>query len=142
MDEIGSVLVVGGGIAGIQSSLDLANSGFRVYLVEPSPIIGGKTAQLDCLLCKVCHRYFPETKNYEKMPCGVCYFQKMLGDIVQNRNIEILTWSHVNTLEKKGDNYVVNITKRPKTEDENDSIFPGLNVEEHENGTIDQEQNI
>jgi heterodisulfide reductase subunit A2 len=44
---IGAVLVVGGGIAGIQASLDLASCGFKVYLVESSPQIGGKMAQLD-----------------------------------------------------------------------------------------------
>jgi heterodisulfide reductase subunit A2 len=43
----GSVMVVGAGIAGIQASLDLANSGFLVYLVEKSPAIGGVMAQLD-----------------------------------------------------------------------------------------------
>jgi heterodisulfide reductase subunit A len=43
----GSIMVVGGGISGIQASLDLANSGFYVYLVERSPAIGGKMAQLD-----------------------------------------------------------------------------------------------
>lgn len=43
----GSVMVVGGGISGMQASLDLANSGFYVYLVERSPAIGGKMAQLD-----------------------------------------------------------------------------------------------
>jgi heterodisulfide reductase subunit A len=47
-DEIkGSVLVVGGGIAGMQSALDLANSGYYVYLLEKSPSIGGAMAQLD-----------------------------------------------------------------------------------------------
>jgi heterodisulfide reductase subunit A len=44
---VGAVLVVGGGISGIQSALDLASSGFKVYLVEKSPMIGGKMAQLD-----------------------------------------------------------------------------------------------
>ena len=43
----GSVMVVGGGVAGMQSALDIANSGFYVYLVEKSPAIGGKMAQLD-----------------------------------------------------------------------------------------------
>ncbi len=46
-DLQGSIMVVGGGISGIQASLDLANSGFYVYLVERSPAIGGKMAQLD-----------------------------------------------------------------------------------------------
>ncbi len=44
---VGAVLVIGGGISGIQSALDLADSGFKVYLVEKSPMIGGKMAQLD-----------------------------------------------------------------------------------------------
>jgi heterodisulfide reductase subunit A len=44
---VGSVLVVGGGITGMQASLDLADSGFFVYLVEKSPAIGGAMAQLD-----------------------------------------------------------------------------------------------
>lgn len=44
---VGAVLVVGGGISGIQAALDLASSGFKVYLVEKAPMIGGKMAQLD-----------------------------------------------------------------------------------------------
>ena len=46
-NDFGDVMVVGGGISGIQVSLDLADSGYRVYLVEKSPAIGGKMAQLD-----------------------------------------------------------------------------------------------
>ncbi|RLB11377.1 MAG: heterodisulfide reductase subunit A [Deltaproteobacteria bacterium] len=46
-DNFGDVLVVGGGISGIQAALDLASSGFKVYLVEKAPSIGGKMAQLD-----------------------------------------------------------------------------------------------
>ena len=45
--NFGDVMVVGGGISGIQASLDLADSGYKVYLVEKSPAIGGKMAQLD-----------------------------------------------------------------------------------------------
>jgi heterodisulfide reductase subunit A len=45
--DFGDVMVVGGGISGIQASLDLATAGFRVYLVEESPSIGGHMAQLD-----------------------------------------------------------------------------------------------
>jgi len=47
LPPIGAVLVIGGGISGVQASLDLASSGFKVYLVEKSPMIGGKMAQLD-----------------------------------------------------------------------------------------------
>ena len=45
--DFGDVMVVGGGISGIQASLDLADSGYKIYLVEKSPAIGGKMAQLD-----------------------------------------------------------------------------------------------
>jgi heterodisulfide reductase subunit A len=45
--KVGAVLVVGGGIAGMQASLDLANSGYFVYLVDRSPTIGGTMAQID-----------------------------------------------------------------------------------------------
>ncbi len=45
--RVGAVMVVGGGISGIQASLDLAEIGYKVYLVEKSPLIGGKMAQLD-----------------------------------------------------------------------------------------------
>jgi len=45
--EFGDVLIVGGGISGIQAALDLGNAGFKVYLVEKSPSIGGHMAQLD-----------------------------------------------------------------------------------------------
>ncbi|MBI4187972.1 MAG: FAD-dependent oxidoreductase, partial [Chloroflexi bacterium] len=43
----GDVMVVGGGVSGIQAALDLANTGFRVFLVEETPVLGGKMAQLD-----------------------------------------------------------------------------------------------
>jgi heterodisulfide reductase subunit A len=46
-DKVGAVMVVGGGIAGMQAALDLANSGYYVYLIEKSPSIGGGMAQLD-----------------------------------------------------------------------------------------------
>ena len=46
-NDFGDVMVVGGGISGIQASLDLATAGFKVYLVEKSPSIGGHMAQLD-----------------------------------------------------------------------------------------------
>lgn len=45
--RFGDVMIVGGGISGVQASLDLGNAGFKVYLVDSSPSIGGKMAQLD-----------------------------------------------------------------------------------------------
>ena len=46
-EAIGAILVIGGGISGIQSALDLASTGYKVYLVEKAPMIGGKMARLD-----------------------------------------------------------------------------------------------
>ena len=66
-EKVGSVLVVGGGIAGIRSALDMADSGFKVHLVESDHDIGGQLAKLTCLSCKVCHSTFPEEIDYEKL---------------------------------------------------------------------------
>ncbi len=139
-EKVGSVLVVGGGIAGIQSSLDLANGGFRVYLVESTPNIGGRMAQLDCLLCKVCHQYFPDTKSYEKMPCGICYYPHLLEDAIWNRNIEVLRQSHIRTVEKEGDNFVVGISRQSRHGDNCRSIFSGISPEESEKAVVREEK--
>jgi heterodisulfide reductase subunit A len=74
--EVGAVLVVGGGIAGIQASLDLANAGFFVYLVEKAPVIGGVMPQLD--------------KTFPTNDCSMCILSPKLLDCANHRNIEIL----------------------------------------------------
>ena len=75
-DNVGAVLVVGGGIAGIQASLDLANAGFFVYLVEKAPAIGGVMPQLD--------------KTFPTNDCSMCIISPKLVDCANHRNIEIL----------------------------------------------------
>jgi heterodisulfide reductase subunit A len=75
-DEVGAVLVVGGGIAGIQASLDLANAGFMVYLVEKAPAIGGVMPQLD--------------KTFPTNDCSMCIISPKLVDCANHRNIDIL----------------------------------------------------
>ena len=68
---VGSVMICGGGIAGIQSALDLANSGFKVYLVENSPTIGGKMAQLD--------------KTFPTGDCATCILSpKLVGNVLSS----------------------------------------------------------
>lgn len=74
-------MVVGGGIAGMQSALDLANSGFKVYLVEKSATIGGKMAQLD--------------KTFPTGDCATCIVSPKLVECTRNLNIEIITQSQV-----------------------------------------------
>ena len=71
------VLVIGAGIAGIQTSLDLAAAGARVVLVERSPSLGGKMAALD--------------KNFPTLDCSICIEAPMMSEINDNANIEVLT---------------------------------------------------
>lgn len=79
--KVGAVLVVGGGIGGIQASLDLAESGFKVYLVENQTGIGGRMAQLD--------------KTYPTNDCSTCIFSPKMLQVAQNPNIELLSYSEV-----------------------------------------------
>ncbi len=76
---VGAVMVVGGGIGGIQSSLDLAESGYRVYLVESKPSIGGVMPQLD--------------KTFPTNDCSMCILAPKLMECGRHPNIEILTLS-------------------------------------------------
>ncbi|MBU0482852.1 MAG: FAD-dependent oxidoreductase, partial [Proteobacteria bacterium] len=82
--KVGAVLVVGGGIAGIQASLDLANSGIKVYLLEKSAAIGGRMAQLD--------------KTFPTNDCAMCIVSPKLVEAGRHLNIEILTNSELLSL--------------------------------------------
>ena len=76
-----SALVIGGGIAGIQTSIDLANMGFKVYLVEKSPSIGGRMAQLD--------------KTFPTNDCSMCILAPKMIEVAQHPNVELLSYSEV-----------------------------------------------
>ena len=78
---IGAALVVGGGIAGMQASLDLADQGFKVYLVEKKSAIGGKMAQLD--------------KTFPTNDCAMCTISPKLVETGRHPNIEMLTDTEV-----------------------------------------------
>ena len=77
----GAVLVCGGGIAGIQASLDLSAAGFRVYLVEESPTIGGSMARLD--------------KTFPTGDCATCIISPKLVECMRDYNIDVLTMADV-----------------------------------------------
>jgi heterodisulfide reductase subunit A-like polyferredoxin len=79
--QVGAVMVVGGGIAGMQASLDLADAGFKVYLVEKEPAIGGHMAQLD--------------KTFPTNDCAMCTISPKLVEAGRHRNIELLTGTEV-----------------------------------------------
>ena len=99
-EPIGAVMVCGGGIAGIQSALDLANSGFKVYLVEKSPTIGGKMAQLD--------------KTFPTGDCATCIISPKLVECTRNLNIEILTQSEVEEMTGEPGDFHVKLRRRAR----------------------------
>jgi len=99
-----NVLVVGGGIAGIQASLDLANAGFKVYLVEKAPSIGGRMAQLD--------------KTFPTLDCSACILTPKMVDVAKHPSITLLTNSEVTEVKGFVGNYEVSITKKPRYVDE------------------------
>ncbi len=98
--KTGSVLVIGGGIAGMQASLDLTDAGFKVYLVEESPAIGGKMAQLD--------------KTFPTNDCSMCIMSPRLVDVAANLNIELLTTSEVVGLDGEAGNFKVSVRRKPR----------------------------
>jgi heterodisulfide reductase subunit A2 len=92
------VLVIGGGIAGVQATLDLAEAGARVVLVEKTHSLGGVMAALD--------------KNFPTLDCSICIEAPKLSEVAENGNVEILTDAEVVGLEKKGEGYVVTIRQK------------------------------
>jgi heterodisulfide reductase subunit A len=99
-EKVGSVLVVGGGVAGIQASLDLADSGFKVYLVDQSPSIGGVMAQLD--------------KTFPTNDCSMCILAPKLVTTGRHPNITLITNSEVVGLDGEAGNFEVKIRKRSR----------------------------
>jgi len=99
-----SVLVVGGGIAGIQASLDLAKAGLKVTLVEKTPSIGGKMAMLD--------------KTFPTLDCSACILTPKMTEVVRHPNIRLITYADVENVSGYVGNYEVSILKNPRFIDE------------------------
>jgi len=99
-DKIGSVMVLGAGIGGIQAALDLADSGFYVYLIEKSSSIGGKMAQLD--------------KTFPTNDCSMCIMGPKLVECGRHLNIEILTLSEVDEIKGEEGNFQVRINQKAR----------------------------
>jgi heterodisulfide reductase subunit A len=93
-------LVIGGGISGIQAALDLAEEGHKVYLVEKSPSIGGRMAQLD--------------KTFPTLDCSSCILTPKMMEVANNPNIELLTYSEVIGVDGSIGNYTVKIKKKAR----------------------------
>ena len=93
-------LVIGGGIAGIQTALDIADAGFPVDIVESKPTIGGKMAQLD--------------KTFPTLDCAACILTPKMVDVAQNENIRIFSYSEVQEIKGFVGNFDVTIKKRAR----------------------------
>ncbi len=98
--NFGDVMVVGGGISGIQAALDLACSGYKVYLVEKAPTIGGKMAQLD--------------KTFPTNDCSMCIESPKFIECNRHPNIEILTLAEVESVEGEAGDFGVTLIKKPR----------------------------
>jgi len=99
-----SILVIGGGIAGIQASIDLANMGFQVYLVERSPSIGGRMAQLD--------------KTFPTNDCAMCILAPKMNECYRHQNITVLSYSEVTDVEGELGNFEIKVLKKSRYIDE------------------------
>jgi heterodisulfide reductase subunit A-like polyferredoxin len=110
-----SVLVVGGGIAGIQAALDLANMGFKVYLLEKSPSIGGRMAQLD--------------KTFPTNDCAMCILAPKMIEANSHRNIELLTYSEIEKTSGEIGKFKVKVKRKASFVDWNKCTGCGLCVE-------------
>ncbi len=93
-------LVIGGGIAGIQTALDIADAGFPVDIVETKPTIGGKMAQLD--------------KTFPTLDCAACILTPKMVDVAQNENIRIFAYSEVTEVGGFVGNFDVTIKRRAR----------------------------
>ncbi len=99
-NAVGAVLVVGAGISGLQSALDLAEMGYKVYLVEKTPAIGGRMPMLD--------------KTFPTNDCSMCILSPKLVECGRHRNIEVLTLSEVSGLRGGPGNFTATIIRHPR----------------------------
>jgi len=97
-------LVIGGGISGISAALDLANAGFTVYMVEKSPTIGGRMAQLD--------------KTFPTMDCSSCILTPKMVSVSRHPNVKLFTYAEVKDVQGFIGNFKVKVLQKPKYVDE------------------------
>jgi len=105
MEKVGAVLVIGGGIAGIQSSIDLADSGYKVFLAESTTSIGGVMSQLD--------------KTFPTNDCAICILAPKLVLTGRHENVDILINSTLKKIEGEPGNFEVELTQKTLYLDQN-----------------------
>jgi len=110
--KIGAVTIVGGGIAGIQSALDIANSGFKVYLIEEQPSVGGNMAKLD--------------KTFPTNDCSSCMMGPKMVELANHPNIEILAYSELVDLEGEPGQFKATVRKKARMVDPEKCVGCGI----------------
>jgi len=105
-------LVIGGGIAGIRAALDIADAGIEVYLVEKSPSIGGKMAQLD--------------KTFPTLDCSLCILTPLMNEVSKHRNIKLLTNSEVVDVKGRVGSFQVKIKRKARYVDVERCVACGM----------------
>ena len=120
-----ATLIVGAGIAGIQSALEIADSGFHVYLVERDSSIGGHMAQFD--------------KTFPTLDCSACILTPKMVDVGNHPNITLLTWSEVERVDGYVGNFTVTIRKKARYVNENACTGCGICIEKCPAKVIDTE---
>ena len=121
-------LVIGGGIAGIQTALDIAEAGFPVDIVEKKPTIGGKMTQLD--------------KTFPTLDCAACILTPKMVDAAQNENITIYSYSEVQSVKGFVGNFQVSIRKKARYVDETKCTGCGLCTEKCPQKKVPNEFNL
>ena len=95
-----AALIVGGGVAGMQAALDIANQGFKVYLLEQSPSIGGRMAMID--------------KTFPTLDCSACILTPRLSETSRHPNIELLSYSEIKSISGEVGNFRVKVRRKAR----------------------------
>jgi heterodisulfide reductase subunit A-like polyferredoxin len=96
----GAVLVVGAGISGIQAALDLSSAGYRVYLIDENPAVGGRMARLD--------------KTFPTGDCATCIISPKLVECMRDLNIDVITMTDVMKIDGTAGNFKATLRRRPR----------------------------
>ena len=121
-------LVIGGGIAGIQTALDIADAGFEVDIVEKSPTIGGKMAQID--------------KTVPTLDCAACILTPKMVDAAQHEKIKIYAYSEIDSVKGFVGNFKVGIRRKARFVDENKCTGCGVCTEKCPQKKVPNEFNM
>lgn len=123
-------VIIGGGIAGIQASLDIAEAGYEVILIEKKATIGGHMALFD--------------KTFPTLDCASCILTPKMSEVRSNKRIKIFTLSEVKEIKGIAGNYVLKILKKPRYIDEEKCIGCGVCIENcvYKEGKFPDEYNL